>query len=732
MKAAQTPPVSSTPTVPMVQPSEGGLDLGQVFATLRRKALLIAGVTIAVSSAAGAAALLSPPRYATGFEILIEPNNAESAVIASVPGSLTGQTDQPGTVNTDLIKVLSSPRLVRPALQKLEAENPGACSALVSASAGRPVKFRTFDEDALNSCYGVVAPNLTFTIGGRDAKATATTGASTILGVTFQSQEPKAAEAFTRLLAQAYLDYSLESRQADVRRGIDFVNKKLPDLQGRVEDLQGQLQQLRQDYNLIDPNTRGAQLSGQVGSFTQQLLDNQLQLEQLRAISGDLQAQLAQQPSEMAASSALNQNPRFQSLLNRILELDSQIAAASTLYLGTSPDMQVLQDQRQNLVTLLAKEGEQAQREVLNQIQNLETRDQALRQTLSELDAGVNDLSAISRAYVDIQRDLDVSTQTYTQFLAKREALQIDAAQQEVPWEILTPPSSPSPSATSVMQNLILGALLGLLLGAGAALAVDRLTDVLYSPEELKRITRLPLLGAIPLNRNIEEYRTQRVRPGTTQSGTSAETATVRPDGYRSDPFFEAFRSLFANIRLLNTDSPVRSLVISSTIPEEGKSITSTYLAQAAAAMGRRVLLVDTDLRRPQLHQYMNLENVRGLTDIISDVRELYDVIQQSPQEPNLWVLPSGSIPPDPTRFLSSQKMQHLMEQIQDQFDLVIYDTPPLSFADAFLTAAHTDGLVLVAELGRLKRSLLEQSLEQANISNTPILGIVVQKAMGT
>ena len=732
MKAVQSLPASSsTPNVPVVQPSEGGLDLGQVLATLRRKVLLIAGITIAVSSAAGAAALLNPPKYATGFDILIQPNTAESAVLASIPDAQTGNNSQPSTVTPDLIKILSSPRLITPVLQKLEAQHPGACSALVSASAGHVVKFKTLDAGALDSCYGVVFSGLTITSGGRNPKVT--TEASTILGVVFQSEDAKDAEAFTQLLSQAYLDYSLQSRQANVRRGIEFVDKKLPDLQNRVETLQGQLQQLRQNFNIVDPASRGAQLSGQISTFTQQQLDNQVQLNQLRSIAVDLQAQLAQQPSETAASSALDNNPRFQTLLNQILEQDSKIAAAATLFLGTSPDLQVLQDQRQNLVGLLANEGEQAQRQLASKIRELETRDQSLQATISNLNGNVQDLSGVDRAFVDIQRQLDVSTQTLNQFLAKREALQIEGAQQEVPWDILTPASRPSPSNASVPQNLILGALLGLMLGTAAALVVDRLTDVLYSAEELKRLTGLPLLGTIPLNRNIEEYRMQRIvvsaptgriSPGSTLDPTSSD--------YRADSFFEAFRSLFANLRLLNTDNPVRSLVISSAIAEEGKSVTATYLAQAAAAMGRRVLLVDTDLRRPQIHYTMNLENGRGLTDIISEGRELHEVMLRSPQEPNLWVLTSGNIPPDPTRFLASQKMQHLMEQIQNQFDLVIYDTPPLlGFADPFLVSANTDGLVLVAELGKLKRSMLEQAMEQANVSNTSILGIVVQKVTG-
>ncbi|HEY9662645.1 MAG TPA: CpsD/CapB family tyrosine-protein kinase, partial [Allocoleopsis sp.] len=288
------------------------------------------------------------------------------------------------------------------------------------------------------------------------------------------------------------------------------------------------------------------------------------------------------------------------------------------------------------------------------------------------------------------------------------------------------------------------GGLLGLLLGIGAALALERLTDVVYTSEEFKRIVGQPLLASIPLNESLQMSNSslglpllQRVTAGM-QPATEDETRTNgkannnRDNGrryYNVDPFFESFRTLYANIRLLNSDSPIRSLVVSSTQPAEGKSTVAIHLAKAAAAMAQRVLLVDLDLRSPKLHEYMSLPPSGGLVDVIAGDLSLKDAVQRSPLEPNLFVLVAGAIPPDSTRLLSSQKMQRLMEQFQSNFDLVIYDAPPLvGFADAYLTAANTNGMILVAETGRLKRSLLEQALEQIKLSRTTLLGVVAQK----
>jgi polysaccharide biosynthesis transport protein len=289
----------------------------------------------------------------------------------------------------------------------------------------------------------------------------------------------------------------------------------------------------------------------------------------------------------------------------------------------------------------------------------------------------------------------------------------------------------------------LLGAILGLLLGTGAALGLNRLADVLYTPEELKRLSRLPLLGVIPRSKRIRNaapvVNLVPVTVGARNGGGNHNVqefpgrngqSKPRRASYEADPFAEAFRSLYANLRLVNTDVPVRSLVVSSTMPGEGKSTVSVYLAQAAAAMGQRVLLVDTDLRCPRVHEYVGLPNRGGLIDVLAGQMDLKGAIQRSLMEPNLFVLTAGAIPPDPTRLLSSQRMHHLMMQVHNNFDLVIYDAPPLlGFADAHLMAAHTHGIMLVSQLGRLKRSLMEQALEQLRVSSISVLGVVVQQS---
>jgi len=169
-------------------------------------------------------------------------------------------------------------------------------------------------------------------------------------------------------------------------------------------------------------------------------------------------------------------------------------------------------------------------------------------------------------------------------------------------------------------------------------------------------------------------------------------------------------------------------LVISSSTPADGKSTVSLHLAQAAAAMGQRVLLIDADLRRPRVHTHFGMLNTQGLSNIIATGLDPEEAIQPIPQWENLSILTAGDVPPDPIRLLTSRRMQELMHhwESSETYDLVIYDTPPLlNFADARILGAATAGLIYVVKLGKTDRSAFKHVLDDLNLAQVPLLGLV-------
>lgn len=719
----------SSPSMPVLlsEEEEGGLNLGALLKTLQRKWWLIVGMTVATSALAGAKVLTDTSAYSGQFEILAQAQSTETTVISDVPDTLTTRSNE--RVSGDLLKLLKSPTVLQPVIDEIRNRNLAFCQ-LPAIS----VPNSNYDP-----CYRQLAGSLSIGTAGEDSQ---------IIRTTFQSPDPQTVSVVLELVSEAYLDYSLASKQTDIKRGIEFVEQKLPDLRSKVNALQGELQSLRINNNLINPQSRGSQLSSQTGEFSQQLLEVQSQLRQTRTLYEDLQK--ADTIQEQASSSALEQNPRYQSLLNSLLELDSQIAEASTLYLDSSPDMEVLQEERANLSRLLEAQGDQSQREVLNQIRELESREQSISRTLQELNAGVDELSGITRNYTDIERELQIATSNLNQFLSKREALQIDAAQREIPWEIVTPPTPPVSQPESLPQNLLLGGMLGLILGTGLALLLDKSGGILYADEDIRRATRLPILARIPSHQVLSGHHftenfsdspelvsatAQAVgqnassRNGASQNGFTSRgqsaLAGFDKTSYDSDPFSESFRLLLTNLQRVNSDGALRSVTVSSAMPGEGKSTVAIYLAEAAAAMGQRVLLVDADLRNPQIHNYLELPNEKGLTNLFSGSVNPA-VIQKLSTVSNLYVICAGSHPSEPSSVLASRGMQKLVKKVRPLFDLVIFDTPPLlGQSDAYLVANQTDGLLLVAQSGKLKQPQLARAMEQLSLANINVLGIV-------
>jgi capsular exopolysaccharide synthesis family protein len=202
-----------------------------------------------------------------------------------------------------------------------------------------------------------------------------------------------------------------------------------------------------------------------------------------------------------------------------------------------------------------------------------------------------------------------------------------------------------------------------------------------------------------------------------------------RADLYTSFSFAEAFYALDTNLRLLSSDDPLQVVAVTSSEPGEGKSTICAHLAIAAANMGRQVLLVDGDLRKPTQHLIFGRANGHGLSDLLTQPSEPWiDWVNVIPGNSNLHLITAGARPPSPGRLLSSRKMQQITEHFRSRYDLIVFDTPPLSrIIDAKLTAANVDGLLLAVRLKKTLRTDVQRVLlDLGNTSQAPLLGVVV------
>ena len=710
------------------------LNVRQLLMVVRRRALVILGVAIAVTSGVGAWTYSQTPKYEGSFQLLVEPVTAENKLskLTQVPGVAQDLQESSLDYETQIKVLLSSERMAG-IVEFLKKRYPDI------------------------SYESMVVENRLNIIQLEKTK---------ILEVRYRDTDPDKIKYVLFELAKVYLRYSLQERQSNLNQGIKFVEGQLPALRERVDKLQGQLQTFRQRYNILDPEEQAKQLAQQVTEIEEQKLDTRVKQNEASSLYAALQKQLGIPPQQAIATAALSEAPRYQDLLKKLQEVETKLATESARFLPESPNIQALQNQRQNLLPLLQKEAAavlgtspvgnqpslaspnsirleltQQYVDAANQMQVLQVRYQAIARAENILNQQVRLLPVIARQYTDLQRELNVATESLNRFLGVKETLQIEAAQKSLPWQLISKPQKPEePIFPKPKRNIILGAIAGLMLGLAAAILAERLDNVFHSPEELKESTRLPLLGLIPHQKELKLFKpivelvnlTQGESSHTKAQNQARETTARerannrKASWYNASPFLEAFRSLHTNVRFLGSDTPIHSLVISSASPADGKSTVSVHLAQAAAAMGQRVLLVDADLRRPQVHHVLGLENNQGLSNVIATGLTPREAIQRLPSWDNLYVLTAGQIPPDPTRLLSSKRMQYLMEQLNAVFDLVIYDTPPiLGLADGRLLAVHTNGVIMVARLGKTDRSVLLQAIDALKISSAPVLGMV-------
>ena len=260
-------------------------------------------------------------------------------------------------------------------------------------------------------------------------------------------------------------------------------------------------------------------------------------------------------------------------------------------------------------------------------------------------------------------------------------------------------------------QNIVMAGLLGLFFGLCLALLQELFDDRINSPEEAERVLRMPNLGHIPM---IEE-----------------EGLRLIKDISAFSPLMESYRSLRTNINFAAVGTPIRSLVVTSSVPAEGKSTTVANLAMAMALDSKRVIIVDADLRRPSQHKLFKIDSSPGLTDLLVGTHTIEEVIRETGVA-NVQVIPAGSPPPNPAELLGSAAMGHLLATLEASADVVLFDSPPaLAVADSVVLASRTNGVILVIGYGETKKTNTRKAMEILSRANAHVLGTVLNRMDG-
>lgn len=734
---------------------EGEGSLNQIFGVLRRRLAIIASVAVLTTSAAAYWTSTRIPKYEGRFQLLVEPlKRSDSELLRLLSESLKqnvsdiAKETQAQLDYQALMEVLRSPKLINPVIREIQAKYP-------DVNADRLVGNDTTGKVASGREGTLFITRIT---QGKDE--------SRVVEVRYRDSDPQKINFILDKVSQAYRKYSVEQQQTNLRQGIRFVDQQVPNLRTRVNTLQSQLQNFQQRYGVVNPDLQSEQILKRAEQLRLERLDTERKLTEAKTLYVSLQSQLGMQQDAAIAAAALSESPQYQELQKQIREIDAQIAKESSLFTEDSPKIQGLREQKARLLPLLDREARvalgsriaptvnpgavtyqnsirrdltQQMANTANQIRSLEASLNNNTQAIVQANQLVQQYPQIARQYTNLQRELQIATDTLTQLLSRQEALRVEAAQQEIPWELIMPPTlprkpngDPIPVLPDRNRDIVLGGIAGLLLGVLVAFLVDNLHNVFHDPEQVRSKAKIPLLGVIPYQKQIRKIarfakKEMLIAGDTTNNNKEQKLLAARQLSRESDVALTSFCSLYTRVKALRAETPTRAIAVTSAAKGEGKTTVAVHLAQMAAEAGQRVLLIDANLHQPTIHGYFGLLNSKGLHEVLAQGLDLDDVIAQAPGEENLFIVPGGESSSNSAKLFASHRMHSLIEQAGDNFDLVIFDTPQLlGRLDANILATQVDGILLVVALGKTSRTTIKQVMEETKAARFSVLGSVI------
>jgi capsular exopolysaccharide synthesis family protein len=722
-------------------PPQKGLNIGWLLRTVQRKALLIISITSLTTATAWYLNSKTVPMYEGNFQLLVEP--VTSAGKLSDPSTLarTGGVPDQELLTLDyptIMQILTSPGMLSEIVNDIKAKYPQAS-----------ISSEEIQKALIIQRMG----------GGNLFDKTK------IINVTYQGINPKIVQLVLETTSQKYLRYSLEERKSRIGQGVEFIDQQLPDLYKRVASLQKELQTIQERNETINTAETGESLFAKVRELEFQQLNTQRELQELINLKGNLEKQLKLTPDEAIVASTLTQDPNYQKLLAQLKDIESQIALETARFQPGSPVIQSLEAKRENLMSLLNKETQgilgqdltearaknasvltmqnsirmdliQKLTNATNQIQVLAVRSQTLTKDQKYFEQQAKRFPNVVRKYNEIQRQIEISQRSLNQLLNQRETLTIEAAQSQVPWELISKPhipldvfGNPVPIAAESNKKILMGLIGGLFFGIAASALLEKSRDIFYTIEDLEDVIKFPLLGRIPVDKSSEKAIKSRIKSGTLIELIERASLPTEENSKNLFPVIDAYNSLYSNLRFCFSNSPIHTLVVCGAEAGDDSTRIALQLAQTAVGAGERILLIDTNFRYPQIHSQLDLPNLKGLSDLLSYQSDAEDIMQKPLIGNNLFVLTAGKYISNSARLLTSTRMKELMAQFVQSFDLVIYNTPDvLSSMEATFVATHADATLMVATIGKTKKSAFVEALDKLEKSYLPNLGVVANQ----
>lgn len=568
-------------------------------------------------------------------------------------------------------------------------------------------------------------------------------GSTDLVTIIARGRTPKEAAKMANYLAQEYIQYTLSDLREEAKSTRLFIEEQIASLNKDLQFAEQELQQFKKQEGIYE-------LSSAVASITNQL--STLESEKARALTEKTEAEMLYQKYKdelagkgfyqeyklLAANPEVTTNPFVTDLRSKISSLEIKKAELLSVFGAQHPQVLAIdkalaqtKEELRKVIQSMVTQGPSGADPVLQRIiegivdaevkiYSLNGKINALDELITKYQARLQTMPEKEVQLAELQRKVDVARNVYAMLLDKLQEAKIAEAGKVSDAKIIDPAFPPKrPIRPKPKRDIFVGLVLGIILGIGLAFAFEFLDDTVKTPEEVEKVVNTPVLGVIPL---IEGNTKERAQP--------AEVIKNRLVTHYDpkSPIAESFRNLRANIKFAGLGTPPKSVVVSSSIAGEGKTTIASNLAISFAQLGNSVVLVDADLRNPMINKVFGLSREEpGLSDIITRRVELVDAMYDIEDIPNLHVITCGFIPPNPTELLGSTFMENLIQRLTSQYDIVIFDSPPiLPAADAVELGKKTNGVLIVVQAGVSERSYLREVTRTLENTNTKLIGTVL------
>ncbi len=564
-----------------------------------------------------------------------------------------------------------------------------------------------------------------------------------VLQISFKSNVPQEAVVVVNQLMNFYLENNIRINRAEAAAARQFIEEQLPKTKANVLEAAAALRSFKEKNNIVFLPEEAKSAVTVIADLESQLAKSQVALTNANTRSLALRNQIGVNAQQAVALNSLSQSRRVQTVLEELQAIESKLELERSRFQEDAPVIVNLKSKEAFLKGLLQKRVKEVlgnqeqpangnlqigelQQKLIEEFVNTEVERVvltnqvvALTNETSIYKQKASVIPQLEQSQRDLEREVEAAQSTYETLLKKLQEVRITEQQNvgnaRIIQAALVPENAVSPRKS---LNFGLGGVVGILLAIVTALVLDARDTSIKTVREVRELLGYTLLGIIPNFEKTDKASSRRRDP------EGAIPKIPVKDAPRS-LIGETYRMLYANLKFLSSDKEVRVITISSAIPKEGKSTVSANLALAIAQLGFKVLLVDADMHHSSQHKFWELPNTVGLSNIIVEQLELKTAIAKA--MPNLYVLTSGVLPPNPLALLNSKRMASLIEGFSQSYDFVIIDTPPLSAAaDARILSAMTDGMIMVVQPKLLDSASAIAAKELLEQSGQNILGMVI------